>query len=194
MPVENLLYKNYNAVYLDDKIIKKKFLSNMSFEAEIEFYDVFSQYLNVPKRLGVDRKEHVIYYTFIEGETLDKKEVLDSLSAKEIFALRERIPRLNGAMKENALTPIFGSLNFTPELVHGDFRLENIIISKSGEFYVIDFEAGNYFFREFDDAYMFISLLRTDKEKANDYMELLQTVDRLNRRFFAATIYFVNGV
>ncbi|MGC8495906.1 MAG: phosphotransferase [Candidatus Micrarchaeia archaeon] len=59
------------------------------------------------------------------------------------------------------------------KLVHGDMKIDNIIVAQNNEIYLIDFEFGNYIFREFDDAYMLLSILQVDSLKANEYLKLV---------------------
>ncbi|MGC8586328.1 MAG: phosphotransferase [Candidatus Micrarchaeia archaeon] len=77
-------------------------------------------------------------------------------------------------------------------LVHGDMKIDNIIVAQNNEIYLIDFEFGNYIFREFDDAYMLLSILQVDSLKANEYLKLVAK-DSISKVKNIRRTIFING-
>lgn len=162
------VFKNYNSVEIYDDVVVKNFKNEKKFKRELAFYNIFKDYFKVPEILDVSADNCQITYERIKGHVLWHSSVLKNLTAKDLFDIRNRVPHLRGAKISNNLVKTLPAEVIDGSLVHGDLLLNNMIM-KNNEVYLIDFEKGNYLFREFDDAYLTLSIYFEDEAKAFEY-------------------------
>ncbi|MGC9190588.1 MAG: phosphotransferase [Candidatus Micrarchaeia archaeon] len=148
----------------------------------------------MPAIKKTDEENNTIVYARINGTSLTEKKILDEFSAKEIFLIRDKVPKIKGILKEGVLTQLLPDKYINGSLVHGDMKIDNIIVAQNNEIYLIDFEFGNYIFREFDDAYMLLSILQVDSLKANEYLKLVAKDGVSKAKIIFGELYFINGV
>ena len=188
------LSSNYNTVQRIDDTVAKHFMLKDRMLIEIEFLEKFKNYFNVPEIKRIDYETNTIFFEYIEGTPLSVKPALDNLSANELYKFVERVPFEKGETRNNVLVNIFPPNIIDGFLTHGDFRAANIIMSENGKLYLIDFENGNYLFREFDKAYIFLSLYWEDKSKATEFLDIVRSNNQYNEKFLYAELYFINAV
>ncbi len=188
------VFNHHNNVLIKDDIVIKQFLRKEDFQNEKEFYEIFSKYYNVPAIKKIDEENNTIVYARINGTSLAEKKILDEFSTKEIFLIRDKVPKIEGILKEGVLTQLLPNKYINGSLVHGDMKIDNIIVAQNNEIYLIDFEFGNYIFREFDDAYMLLSILQVDSLKANEYLKLAAKDGISKAKIIFGELYFINGV
>ena len=188
------VFNHHNNVLIKDDIVIKQFLRKEDFQNEKEFYEIFSRYYNVPAIKKIDEENNTIVYARINGTSLTEKKILDEFSTKEIFLIRDKVPKIEGILKEGVLTQLLPNKYINGSLVHGDMKIDNIIVAQNNEIYLIDFEFGNYIFREFDDAYMLLSILQVDSLKANEYLKLAAKDGISKAKIIFGELYFINGV
>ncbi|MFX1518623.1 MAG: KEOPS complex kinase/ATPase Bud32 [Promethearchaeota archaeon] len=75
----------------------------------------------------IDKLETTLIMEFIEGRRI--KEILDELNAETRKTLSRQIGRLLGRLHKNAI-------------IHGDLTTSNLILTKTGKIYLIDFGLG----------------------------------------------------
>ena len=197
MPIETkfkTLSSNYNTVQLIDDTVAKHFMLKDRMLIEIEFLEKFKNYFNVPEIKRIDYETNTIFFEYIEGTPLSVKSALDNISANELYKFVERVPFEKGKTRNEALLILFPPNFIEGYLTHGDFRTANIILSENGKLYLIDFENGNYLFREFDKAYLFLSLYWEDKNKAMEFLDIVRSNNQYNEKFLYAELYFINAV
>jgi len=188
------LSSNYNTVQRIDDTVAKHFMLKDRMLIEIEFLEKFKNYFNVPEIKRIDYETNTIFFEYIEGTPLSVKSALDNISANELYKFVERVPFEKGETRNNVLVNIFPPNIIDGYLTHGDFRTANIILSENGKLYLIDFENGNYLFREFDKAYLFLSLYWEDKNKAMEFLDIVRSNNQYNEKFLYAELYFINAV
>jgi TP53 regulating kinase-like protein len=81
-----------------------------------------------PTLYEIDKNETYLLMEFIEGQRI--KEILDELNAEARKTLSRQIGRLIGRLHKNAI-------------IHGDLTTSNLILTKTGKIYFIDFGLGN---------------------------------------------------
>jgi len=197
MPIDKkfkILGSNYNTVQLIDGSVAKHFLLRDRMLVEIEFLEKFKNYFNVPEIKKIDYETNTIFFEYIEGTPLSVKSALDNFSATELYKFVERVPFEKGETRNCTLLNLFPPNIIDGYLTHGDFRTANIILSENGKLYLIDFENGNYLFREFDKAYLFLSLYWEDKGKATEFLDIVRSNNQYNEKFLYAELYFINAV
>ena len=188
-----ILYNRHNKVALVEGNIAKTFATYSQLDLEIKFHDLFSRFFLVPEILKVSTQTNTIYYEFIKGATLRDRDILSAFSYSDLIALHDKIPKLKGTTRETILTVLFPKDIVDNSLVHGDFRLDNLLVNGKGDIYLIDFENSNYLFREFDDTYMYLSLLREDKDKAEKYYKH-SSLNNQRERVLLSQLFYINGV
>jgi len=188
------LSSNYNTVQRIDDTVAKHFMLKDRMLIEIEFLEKFKNYFNIPEIKRIDYETNTIFFEYIEGTPLSVKSALDNISANELYKFVERVPFEKGKIRNEALLILFPPNFIEGYLTHGDFRTANIILSENGKLYLIDFENGNYLFREFDKAYLFLSLYWEDKNKAMEFLDIVRSNNQYNEKFLYAELYFINAV
>ncbi len=189
------IYRNYNNVEIYEDVVVKTFFKKERFERELAFYNLFSKYFSTPRLIELDEQNFRLIYERIKGSTLEDPETLEKVSAERIFALRNSIPMLEGETRLNILFSYMPRQIIDGKLVHGDFRVANIIMEEhAGNLYLIDFELGNYAFRELDDAYMYMSLAAIDRPKARAYLNLILSSNCNKAKFLYGVRYFMQGL
>jgi hypothetical protein len=197
MPIDTkfkILGSNYNTVQLRDGSVAKHFLLKDRMLVEIEFLEKFKNYFNAPEIKRIDYETNTLFFEYIEGTPLSVKSALDILSANELYKFVERVPFEKGKTRDGILVNLFPPNVIDGYLTHGDFRTANIIMSEKGKLYLIDFENGNYLFREFDKAYLFLSLYWEDKSKAMEFLDIVRSNNQYNEKFLYAELYFINAI
>ncbi|MEM3227797.1 MAG: phosphotransferase [Candidatus Micrarchaeaceae archaeon] len=184
----------HNFVRIEEKQVVKRFLRKEDFVNEQKFYQIFSKHFDVARIEKIDNESNTIFYERIRGEPLSEKEVLAGFGVEEILKIRDKVPSIKGKMIENMLTPLLPKEYIDNLLVHGDMRLDNIIVSNDGKTYLIDFEYGNYIFREFDDSYMHLSLIQKDKSKAKAYYDKVANNNDSKTKMLYGELFFIAGV
>ncbi len=188
------VFNNYNNVELYKGVVVKTFKSRQRLYSEREFYDIFKDYFRVPKIKDVDVEKKTITYERIIGKAISDPNTLKRFDANALASIRSMIPKLFGIMRANILTEDLPQTVINGGLVHGDLRLDNIILSEHGNLYLIDFEAGNFLFREIDDAYLSLSISQVDEEKALKYEGITIRNDEEKEGLVLGKLFFAKAL
>lgn len=187
------IFSNYNTVEVYEDIVVKKFGSEQRLSNELKFHGLLRRHFKVPEIKEVDVGLCKVTYSRIKGTCLSEPETFKKLGVREIELIREQVPRISGKTEQNFLLAGAPEQILNGVLVHGDFRLSNLMLSK-GEVYLIDFESGNFLFREFDDAYLSLSIGLVNQSEAEEYERLAIKSVEAKERLAIGKLLFIKGV
>lgn len=189
-----MVFNNYNKVEIYDDIVIKTFKSKQRLSNEVKFYNIFQNHFNVPEIKEIDETKLIITYERINGTVLSNPDIFRKFDIRNIISIRNKVPLLSGPTEHNLLTTNLPMVMLKGNLVHGDFRLDNLIVSENGNVYLIDFESGNYLFKELDDAYLSLSISIIDPRKSEEYERIAINNIEEKERLIDGKLIFIRGV
>jgi thiamine kinase-like enzyme len=176
---------NYNTTYITTTSVIKMFSSKKRYENELYFRSKFKKYFKIPSVLYKNEKLKLIKFEKLNCKSL--KDYIVQLSVEDSLNLLRHLTNKLDLVKEFAPKSIVSLKRKYKEelrefldnteyltLIHGDFRLDNIIYDGK-DFYLIDFESSKYLFREYDLAYLYFSVLVNNKPLADKFLEEIVT-------------------
>lgn len=117
--VKRRLKKRYRNNTLDDQIRKERTLSEVNVLREAKVAGV-----KVPSVLGIEPESNAFSMTYIDGTLA--RECLDAMSMEEANQLFKKLGMMVGSLHAAGI-------------VHGDLTTSNVIITSSGEPFLVDF-------------------------------------------------------